>query len=71
MRWQEPFGSGRPGDEQRRAEREREGRIEAAIRQSERARVAAWLRALPGRGPLKDSIALADAIERGEHWREA
>lgn len=66
-RWQEPFGSGRPGDE-RKAERERDGRIEAAIRQSERARIVAWLRA-DVHGIRGDVESFAQAIEQGKHWK--
>jgi hypothetical protein len=57
-------------DEDRRQEREREGRIEGAIRLSERARIVAWLRTFAPIAEGRDVGALVDAIERGEHWRE-
>jgi hypothetical protein len=63
----EPEGS---GGEIRRQEREREGRIEGAIRLSERARIVAWLRTFAPIAEGRDVGALVDAIERGEHWRE-
>lgn len=73
-RWQEPFGPGRPGDERLRQEREREGRIEAAIRKSERDRIVAWLRDnAPSETRLHPPwsvLTLAEMIERGEHWKE-
>ena len=69
MRWQEPFGPGRPGDERRRQEQGREGRIEEVIRQSERRRICAWLRTDAPNAGDNDIGALADAIERGERWK--
>lgn len=65
-RWQEPFGPGRPGDE-RKSEREGEGRIESIIRKSERDRIVAWLRQ-QGVSSLRVQ-SLADDIEAGEHWK--
>ena len=48
----------------------REGRIEAAVRQSERARIVAWLRSFAPLAEGRDISGLVDAIERGEHWRQ-
>ena len=53
-------------------ERDREGRIEAAIRQSERARIGAYVRECrESRNVVQVFDVLADLIEKGDHWREA
>lgn len=65
MRWQEPFGPGRPGRSSVTLTHAQLGRIEDAIRKSERARIVAWLRTSAPNAEDNDIGTLADAIERG------